>query len=384
MARKKSPPRQLAEERFAFSGGVVDRTDPERPIIKGALLCGPVSGNTFIGEGRERTTVSGRRYLAKAFAGDRVQKYADRPVFLNHPAKPTDHRQYQDKIAVVKNPRHRADGMPVGDLAVNPKHPHAEQFLWDAEHDPNSCGMSHRAWCKWETSADNYADAVELEEVLSVDLVVGSATTKGVFEHMEQAVKKIKIVEVSEWVAKHPKSTSLQCIRMKQLAEEAGDAEMDAPEDGAEPGGAIDEAFKALMHAHMDEMIDGSTTVEDFVKKVKAMHKAHKGPDKKDDSEDGGEKKEPKEEKAKEESKAIGFDKALTLCAEMKYAATPNEYRLLAKCDSEAEVKSFVQEQAGKTEQKPRSSGRTVTNPPKEPVQETRAIPAWDRMASKN
>ncbi len=384
-ANKKST-RTLAEEKFAFSGGVVDRTDPDHPIIKGALLCGPESANNFIGEGRERVTVKGRRYLTKAFAGERVQKYADRPVFLNHPSKPTDHRQYQEKIAVVKNPRHRADGMPIGDLAVNPKHPNAEQFLWDAEHDPNSCGMSHRAWCKWETSADNYADAIELEEVLSVDLVVGSATTRGVFEHTEQPVKKMKIVEVAEWVAKNPKSTSLQCIRIKQLAEEAGDAEMDAPGDSAEPSGAIDEAFKALMHAHMDEMIDGATSIEDFVKKVKAMHKAHNGPEKKSE-EEGGEKKEPEEKKDKsEESKAIGFDKALTLCAEMKHSATPNEYRLLAKCESEAEAKAFIQEQAARgSEKPPRSAGRTVATPPKsEPIQESRLIPAWNQAASKN
>src|SRR5687767_1782926 len=109
--------RKLITERLAFSGGRVDRTGP-RPVVREVLLCGPESANK-------------RRYQREAFAGERIKRYAGVPVYLNH-GEPRKSRRYEDRIAKVVNPRHRAsDGMPVGDLEVRPKHPYAETFLDD-------------------------------------------------------------------------------------------------------------------------------------------------------------------------------------------------------------------------------------------------------------
>ncbi|HJZ59069.1 MAG TPA: hypothetical protein VKE74_29260 [Gemmataceae bacterium] len=63
-------------EKFDFSAGRVDRSGP-RPLICGVLLCGAVSANR-------------RRYKAEAFAGKRIQCYADRPVYINHGNGRTD------------------------------------------------------------------------------------------------------------------------------------------------------------------------------------------------------------------------------------------------------------------------------------------------------
>lgn len=365
---------QRIEERFAFTGGTVDRTGTY-PVIRGALLCGNVSAN-------------GRDYPARAFGGERIKRYEGKSAFLNHASKPGQARDVRDKVAWIENARHRADGMPIGDIGFNPKHPDAESVLWYAEHKPSALGLSHVAHCRYEHK--NGRDVVEeIIGVESVDIVVDPATTHGFFEQERKAVAKIKLTAFAEWVAKHPKSTSVQCIQAKRLAEEYGESEMDSPEDGMEPSSAIDDAFRALLHAHVDELLDDSQTVDDFMKKVKALHKAHKGKSEEGGEKEGGEKKEEPAEKKEEEGRqvaSIGYDKAIQLCAESKYNATPSEYKLLAKCENIEEAKSFIAEQSGRVvESKPRSMGRTVATPPKaEPVQESRLIPAWNRVPSKN
>ena len=159
-------PKTLTET-FGFSAGKVDRTGVA-PVVKNVLLCGPVSANR-------------RRYLASAFEGSRVNRYNGAPVFLNHSGRHED-RVYQDKIAVVENVRHRADGMPVGDLRVNPGHPFREAFLFDAEHSPTSCGMSHVAACQTRTAKDGTEEIIAVDAVESVDVVLKPATSAGLYE----------------------------------------------------------------------------------------------------------------------------------------------------------------------------------------------------------
>lgn len=388
-AKKAKPTRYLAEERFAFSGGTVDRTDPNHPKIIGALLCGPESANDFVGLGRDRVKVKGRKYLAEAFKGERVKRYNGGLVYLNHPTKLTEPRDYRDKIAVVENARHRQDGMPLGDLAVNPKHPHAEQFLWDAEHEPHSFGMSHRAWCEWRTSKDGFAEAIELTEVLSVDVVTEPATTSGVFEHKEPKMSST-FAAVAEWVTKHSKSTAEQIIKVKKLAAIGNYAELAAEEMAAdaEAGDGVTEAIKTAAAAEIEECMSQASSpeaVKSCLKRLKKILHLH-GDLNEPEEEKEGEGKEEKKKEGAMEHKQIGFDKALSLCSEAKFSATPNEYRLLAKCETDAEVKAYIAEQTAKGgETKPRSSGRTTTNQPKaEPTQEQRTIPAWNRAASRN
>lgn len=347
------------EERFAFSGGTVDRTGAY-PVIRNVLLCGPTSANK-------------RRYKREAFSGDRVKRYNDRPVFLNH-GKGRESRDYQDKIAAVENARQREDGMPVGDLAVNPKHPFAEAFLHDAEHKPGSCGMSHVAHCETTKGADGWDDVTEMVEAESVDVVVGPATTKGLFESKGNTVPKIKLKEFVEWLGKHPKSTADQCLKIKTWLGTYAEAEVDTPADDAEPATEIDKAFQSLMEAHMAEMISGSTTVDEFCKKVKALAKAHKG------------KEEPKEgdaEPPKEGKQLADYPTILRECAAQGYTATADELEMLAMQPDGAKRKAFIESQRAKVKGEEIKSGGRRPGAGEKPaggtttVTEERAIPKW-------
>jgi len=73
-----------------------------------------------------------------------------------------------------------------GDLFYNPKHPLAEQLLWDAEHAPHNVGLSHNVLARTTRRGKTVA-VTEIVSVLSVDLVADPATTRGLFE--EQSVQ---------------------------------------------------------------------------------------------------------------------------------------------------------------------------------------------------
>ena len=154
-------------ETFGFSGGQVDRTGAY-PVVKNVLLCGPSSANR-------------RRYRPEAFAGGRVDRYANVPVFLDHAAA-RDSRKFAEKIGTIENPRLRGDGMPIGDIAVNSGHPLAEAFLFDAQHKPAACGMSHVAQCDTRSGKDGVEEIIELIAAESVDIVLQPATTRGLYE----------------------------------------------------------------------------------------------------------------------------------------------------------------------------------------------------------
>jgi|SRR6185295_14356416 len=356
----------LLQERFAFTGGKVKRPGVDGytgayPIVEGVLLCGSISANK-------------RRYKPEAFAGDRVKRYNDRPVFFNH-GKRNETRGYEEKGGSIENARHRADGMPIGDLAVNPEHPLAKAFLFDAEHKPGSCGMSHVAHCETVRSADGWDEVTEMVEAESVDVVVGPATTKGLFESKGGAAVKITIKTLAERIVKHPKSTTEQCTRMKALAEgEYGLREVEEPAADAEPASEIDKAFESLMSAHLSEMIAGSTTVDDFCKKIKALAKAHKG------------KEEPKDEPAeppKEGKQPADYPTILRECAAQGYVATADELEMLALQPDAAKRKAFIEGQRAKVKaEEVKSGGRRpgAGSPPAgstTTVTEERAIPKW-------
>lgn len=163
---------KLLTEKFGMDRVRVDRTGPY-PRLIGVSLCGPNSANR-------------RRYKREAFAGNRINRYANRPVFLNHGKGRGESRQYQDKIGTLENPRLRADGFPVADIAINSGHPFSEAFLWDATHKPNSIGMSHVASCATTVAADGFEEIGEILEVESVDVVLDPATVAGLFEQIQR------------------------------------------------------------------------------------------------------------------------------------------------------------------------------------------------------
>lgn len=363
---------QRIEERFAFSGGRVDRTGAY-PIIRDALLCGSVSAN-------------GRDYPARAFAGSRIKRYESKSVFLNHAVKPNTARDIRDKIAWIENARHREDGMPIGDIGFNPKHPEAESVLWVAENKPGFCGLSHVAHCR--TTRKNGRDVVEeIIGVESVDIVVDPATTQGFFEHTSGAKSMTTIQEMAKASGASAKLKTLLGIGKYGTVQVSEEDTM-----GGEEGG-VSAAVKAAASAEIEECMasieagsgDAKSIVKACLGRLKKILHLHGDLNEKPEDEEPAEPtEEPKDEKPVE-SKSIGYDKALTICSEAKYMASPMEVKALARMDSDADAKAYIAEQTAKgAERKPVSTGRTtIAAPPKTTVKtEQRRIPAWDVSAN--
>jgi hypothetical protein len=323
------------EELATLSASGVDRSGAY-PVVRGVLLCGNTSANR-------------RRYRKEAFAGDRVKRYESRPVFLDH-GDPRGPRKYGDKIATVENARLRSDGMPVGDLAVNPKHPLAEAFLWDAEHKPKSCGMSHVANCETVTGKDGWEEITEVVEVVSVDLVTDPATTKGLHEHK---ARTMTLKEFAESFARLPKATAAQNLAVKRLAEMEGmdAAPIDAPADDASPEEGIKDAFMtACMHLCKQAM-DGEIDSKEFAKKIKKLVDSHGEINGGSDSaappaDDTSDDSEPGDDMPKE-SRPAPWD-VLRECQEAGYTPSAAELETLALQPDAAKRKAFVTEQKAK------------------------------------
>lgn len=320
---------KLLTERFAFSGGRVDRTGPN-PVLKGVLLCGPISINK-------------RRYLKKAFEGDRVKRYADKPVYLNH-GNDREDRRYEEQLGWVRNPRHRADGMPEGDIEVKKGHPYCETFLGDAENNPAAVGMSHMAHCQTDRGADGWEDVTEMRQCVSVDVVTNPATTTSLFENRNRgAGVALTVKAFCEALVKHPKTKASQVKAIKRVAEMDGMGDMpsavEAPpaDDATESDheAAVDSAFESAGCAIWKAFTKGELDLKEVITKIKELAKGHtnvKGGKAApaDDEDDDEEEEVPKESKNKRaqptdpyavlaECKAAGYDPAPT---ELKYLAT--------------------------------------------------------------
>src|SRR6185437_7664065 len=364
-------------ERFQLTGGVIDRTGPY-PVVKGVLLCGQVSQNR-------------RRYNRKAFEGDRVKRYDGRPVFLNHGDGRTA-RRYEDKIATVENSRHREDGMPIGDLAINKGHPYAEVFLDDVQHHPNVCGMSHVADCEAKRASDGWDDILEIVNVESVDVVIGAATTKGVFEQTgrSDSMSKIALRAIIERVRPKLKEQAAQKgARRWLLASEEEDydgpdmgievPEAEPPEgETPEPEDELWSGFHAACVGFLEKYKDGELSADEACKEIGKYVKAHekliagKGAEEEDEDEDEDETpkesaKKKKNKKQRTEQNQLRQPSALDsweVLAECKAGGLDNPspaiLKALARTPDLSERKALIQESVAATKagvKSPRSGG---------------------------
>lgn len=152
---------------FTTSRGLNLHVDGQKAVISGVKVLGTESAN-------------GRTYRPEALAAA-VKLYEAKPVNIDH--LDGGRRSYRDRIGRLMNVRVGPDGI-YADLAVNPKHPLAEQLLWDAEHAPENVGLSHDA--RGRTVVRDGRVIVEaIESVRSVDLVAEPATTRGLYEGVD-------------------------------------------------------------------------------------------------------------------------------------------------------------------------------------------------------
>lgn len=319
-------------ERFSFEGGRVGGS-ADAPVIEGVLLCGPTSANR-------------RRYLTKAFEGGRVQRYNGAPVNLNH-GKGPDGRPYQEQIGIVQNARLRSDGMPVGDIAVNPKKPYAEAFLWDAKHQPKACGMSHVAHCETTAGKDGWDDVTELVRVESVDVISAgnAATTRGLYENRGSAVAKISLkVFVERYGPKWgPKKWSAAAKLCEDMGAVADAPVMDEPPADDAGEGDLKTALMNALAPILDEAFESGNSekacsaLRDFIK----MHAKHTG---KGDA--GGGKSEPEPEPEEESTKRPTNAAVLAECAAKAFNPTAVDLCILSEIASPATRATYIESHA--------------------------------------
>lgn len=155
-------------QEFVDSRGLAVRVDRQQGVIRGVKILGLESRN-------------GRSYSPQALR-EAVALYEGAKVNVNHPrGAPQGPRDYQDRIGVVRQIELREGAGLFGDFFFNPKHPLAEQLVWDAEHAPENVGFSHNVQAR--ISRQGERQVVEaITKVQSVDLVADPATTRGLFE----------------------------------------------------------------------------------------------------------------------------------------------------------------------------------------------------------
>ena len=160
-------------QEFVDSRGQQLQADAAAGVLRGVKLLGLSSRN-------------GRRYLPEALSAA-VSLYEGAKVNVNHSKLgPLSPRDYQDRLGTVCNVQLRPDEGLFADLQFNPKHPVAEQLLWDAQHAPHNVGLSHNVLAK--TRQEGEQTVVEtIVGVQSVDLVADPATTRGLFESANPA-----------------------------------------------------------------------------------------------------------------------------------------------------------------------------------------------------
>ncbi len=113
--------------------------------------------------------------------------YEHARVNLDHPeGDPRKPRSYQDRLGVIRRVRIEENDGLFADFHFNPKHPLADQLLWDAEHAPGNVGFSHNVEAVLVREPDRTV-VREIVAVRSVDLVADPATTSGLFESEQTA-----------------------------------------------------------------------------------------------------------------------------------------------------------------------------------------------------
>lgn len=143
------------------------RVDRAANVIRGVKILGLKSKN-------------GREYSQSAVAAA-AGLYEGSKVNVNHRSDPRKGAMLEDRFGSLHRVSLASDGGLIGDLHYNPKHPMAEQVLWDAENAPHRLGLSHNIEGK-ATSRGGKTIVEKITRVHSVDLVADPATTSGLYE----------------------------------------------------------------------------------------------------------------------------------------------------------------------------------------------------------
>src|SRR5574343_925738 len=149
---------------------VVDR---HNGVIKNIKIIGFISENK-------------RKYSPKTLRAA-VPLYEGIKVNFNHPKKPNDPRDAEDRFGKFVNVRFVEGEGIFGDLLFLKSHDMAERVCEAAEREElnDAFGMSHNAQGEGAMTKDGFFDVQKITEVRHVDLVADPATTKSLCESKE-------------------------------------------------------------------------------------------------------------------------------------------------------------------------------------------------------
>lgn len=231
--------------------------DREAGVVRGVKLIGRESRN--------------RRTYAESALQKATSLYEGAKVNIDHgPKDLSADRSYRDRFGSIRGVQFR-EGSLFGDLHFNPRHPIAEQFLWDAEHNPGNLGFSHVA--EGVTARRNGQTIVEeIKSVRSVDIVSDPATTRGLFESTEKREMKTKTIK--QIVASHKSDKWAKRIATVIEADDmAAVAEMpvEMPDEEADPNVEIAAAFEKAAGSILKKIFSGDMDAAEGLKKIKEL-----------------------------------------------------------------------------------------------------------------
>ncbi len=173
---------QESIQEFMCTPGCNIKIDREQGILHGIKIIGTQSRN-------------GRVYPNNTLR-EAMPLYENTKVNLDHPeGNPRQPRSYQDRFGLIRNVRLKENDGLYGDFRFNPKHPLAEQLLWDAENAPENVGFSHNVEAIIRREDTNVI-VEKIVSVRSVDIVTDPATTSGLFESENDDTAQTKTQEL--------------------------------------------------------------------------------------------------------------------------------------------------------------------------------------------
>jgi len=198
-------------ESFSSKTGEVDLA---KGIAYGVKVVGFVSKN--------------KRYYKPAALQQAVPLYEGIKVYFDHVEDKDAKlgRKFGEKFGVLRKVHFVENAGLFADLHFNPKHQYAEQFVWDANNDPESLGLSHHATTLTARSRDRHNRTVveQIVKVKSVDVVPDPATTQSLFESTDMDSKEMPD-GMPDGITANPVNMMLKTMAGKigELAEGEGD-----------------------------------------------------------------------------------------------------------------------------------------------------------------
>ena len=146
-------------------------------VVHGVKVLGRKSPNSV--KGSKRTLYSDKALASAA------KLYEGLHLYVDHPDRTTPNapRRCRDRFGRLQNVQVKHDGV-YADHVVPPYHELAEDYLWNAEHDPGAFGFSHNASGTGRIEGDDFL-VEDVPHARSVDLVTEPATTTNLFESRE-------------------------------------------------------------------------------------------------------------------------------------------------------------------------------------------------------